>query len=55
MQASQFGEEAKEVVGNGRAREIVDKPAELGMEFQPLKEANQVRLGEVMCELRTDD
>ena len=48
MQAGHFGEEAKEMVGNGRAREIVDEPAEPGVELHPSEEANHVRLVEVM-------
>src|ERR1039458_6159770 len=55
VKASKFGKHAKKMIGNRGAGEIVDEPAEFGVELHPLQEANDVRLSEVVGEERTDD
>jgi hypothetical protein len=55
MKTGEFGEDAKEMERNRCAGEIVDEPAEFGVVFHPLEEANDVRLSEVVGKKRADD
>ena len=55
VEVDEPGEDAEDVVGNWRAGEIVDEPAEFGVGFHPAKELDDLRLGEVMSEEGTED
>ena len=55
VKAGKFGKDAEKMIGNRSAGEIVDEPAEFGVDLHPLQEANDVRLGEVVGKERTDD
>ena len=55
VKAGKFGKDPEKMIGNRSAGEIVDEPAEFGVVFHPLQEANDVRLGEVVGKERTDD
>ena len=55
MKAGEFGKDAKEMERNRCAGEIINEPAEFGVDLRPLQEANHVRLGEVVGKERTED
>ena len=55
VKAGKFGKDAEKMIGNRSAGEIVDEPAEFGVDLHPLQEANDVRLGEVVGKERADD
>ena len=55
MKAGKFGEYAKQMIRNRCAREVVDEPTDLSVEFHPFQKANHAGLGEVVGEEGTDD
>jgi hypothetical protein len=55
MQAHDAGKQAEEAVGRDISGEIVDEPAVEGVGFQPLKEADDFVVGEMVGEERSDD
>jgi len=55
MKPGQFGEDAEEMVGERRARKIVDEPANLRVPLHPSQKSNNVVFVKMMGEERTDD
>src|SRR5208337_4735944 len=55
MKPGQFGEDAEEMVGEWRTREIVDEPADLRVPLHPLQKSNNIVSRKMMSKERTDD
>jgi hypothetical protein len=54
MEACHFSEHPKEMIGNRRARKVVDQPTEPGMLLHPLQETHNIFFRKMMGEERTD-
>jgi len=55
METCQFGKCLEEVIGNRRARKVVDEPSDARALLHPLEKTDNVALDQVMCEEGTED